>query len=764
MRNRLKGTLLLVAVWATGAIGVSTQFWTTATYEDFRDGNFTDISLNREGAVELAPALEEVFTTDQAVIWAVARDPNGGVYLGTGHGGRVYRLGDNLQGSLFYDAAEPDVFALAVDRQGNVYVGSSPDGKVYKVDPLGRAVEFFAPQARYIWSLAFGPDGDLFVGTGDRGRIYRVQPSGEGELFYDTEQSNVVSLAFGPGDQLIAGTEPNGLLFRISRAGRGFVIYDAPQSEIRSVLAGTDGSIYASAMSGPENRRIRVGGGQQGGRQAPVRATTTITVRAGDDSPFPTPGGPGDGGQPDQGPGEGTAQVRVQAAQPVITGRVVQAGQGRRRRTRSALYRVWPDSTVETLWDSPNESVFDVLVSGEKILFSTDQRGRIYELTPDRRVSLLTETGQGETTRLIPVGDYVLATTANVGKVFRLGTSPATMGSFESEVRDAGTIAGWGQIRWTADVSAGTSLELYTRSGNSSRPDSTWSDWSEPHRQAGGEQITSPPSRYIQWKAVLRSSSDSSPVLREVIVAYLPRNRSPEISDIRVTPRGERRGGGGGGGGQNVTIVNAQGGGRGQRGFSGLGAQRGRSRRGLDVRWTSNDPDQDELSHALYFRGETENEWKLLEENLKTNSFALENDVLPDGRYRLKVLTSDAGANPQRSARSVETISAPFMVDGTPPLVEEAQTNRGPDSATALFRVRDAASVLTRAEYAVDADPLQPLLSEDGIIDSQEEIFTVTVNLLDGREHLLTIRVYDAAGNVGVGKAVWPPTEIGGNR
>jgi hypothetical protein len=46
-------------------------------------------------------------------------------------------------------------------------------------------------------------------------------------------------------------------------------------------------------------------------------------------------------------------------------------------------------------------------------------------------------------------------------------------------------------------------------------------------------------------------------------------------------------------------------------------------------------------------------------------------------------------------------------------------------------------------------------LSEDGIIDSQEETFTVRMNALDGREHLLTIRVYDAAGNVGVGKAVW---------
>ena len=538
------------------------------------------------------------------------------------------------------------------------------------------------------------------------------------------------------GDQLIAGTEPNGLLYRISPAGKGFVIYDAPQSEIRSVLAGADGSIYATAMGGPQDRRIRVRGGQQGGRQAPVRTATTITVRASEDSPFPGPGGPGGGGGQQDPQGDGNARVTVQSVQPTGTRQVVRVGEG--GRTRNALLRVWPDSTVETLWDSANETVFDVLVSGEKVLFSTDQRGRIYELTPDRRVSLLTETGQGETTRLIPFGDSVLAMTANVGKVFRLGTRPAAMGSFESEVKDAGTIAGWGQIRWTGEVSAGAALELYTRSGNSSRPDATWSEWSEAYRQANGERISSPSARYLQWKAVLRSSADRSPVLREVIVAYLPRNRSPKISDIRVTPRSERRSGGGGG--QQVTIVNA-GRGRGtQRGFSGVGAARGQNTRGMDIRWTANDPDQDELAYSLYFRGEAENEWKLLEENVRTSPYALEDDVLPDGRYRLKVVASDAGANAAETFRSAETFSAPFLVDGTPPLVEDAQTSRGPGSATVRFQVRDAASVLTRAEYALDADSLKPLLSEDGIIDSQGETFTITVNPLDGREHLVTVR------------------------
>ena len=760
MRNKLKGALLLAALSASGALGVGTQFWTSSTFDDFQRGSFSDISLNRDGAVQLAPALEEIFNTDQAMIWGTARDNQGNLYLGTGHSGRVFRLGSDWKGSLFFDATEPDVFALAVGPDGNVYVGTSPDGKIYKVDPSGRSAEFFAPQAKYIWSLLFGSDGLLYVGTGDRGRIYRVRPNGEGEVFYDTQQSHVVSLAAGPGEDLIAGTEPNGLLYRISRAGRGFVIYDAPQSEIHSVQATADGSIYASAMSGPEDGRIRLGSAQPSGGQPTVRTTTTITVRADEDSPI-GPGGPpgGGGGQEPQGPGD-AGQGTVQGGQPVIVTGGGRAGDG--RGSRSALYRVWPDSTVETLWNSPRESIFDVLVSDQKVLFSTDERGRIYELTPDRQISLLTQTGQGETTRLIPFGNFVLATTANVGKVFRLDPRPAASGFFESEIRDAGSIAGWGRIRWTADLPPGTTLELYSRSGNSSRPDSTWSDWSGAYRQAGGEQIASPPARYLQWKAMLRSAADRSPVLREVTVAYLPRNRSPEVSEIRVTPRGERGAGGGGGG--NLTVVNAGGGGGTQRGFSGVAAPRQQNTRGLDIRWAANDPDQDELTYALYFRGEEESEWKLLESNVKANSFVLENDVLPDGKYRVRVVASDAGSNPEQTARTAERVSAPFLVDGTPPLVETVQTTRSRDSATARFRVRDAASVLTRAEYAVNSDPLKPLLAQDGIVDSNDEAFVVTVSPLDGREHLLTIRVYDAAGNVGVGKAVWTASESGSGR
>ena len=748
---------LLVSSWAWA---VNTQFWSSATFEDFERGNLDGVSLSREGRMTLAPKLEELFSTDQAMIWAVAQDKQGNVYLGTGHSGKVFRMGPELEGSLFYDAPEPDIFAMAVDNDGRLYVGTSPDGKVYQVDSSGEGREFFDPESKYIWSLAFAADGALYVGTGDRGKIYRVPASGEGELYYDTQQNHIMSLAVTPDNELIAGTEPNGLLYRVSGPGKAFVLYDSPITEIHSVAVSPDGDIFASAMGRPGRGGLRQLGAPVRGGQTPVRTATTITVRAADEPGLPPGGaeeGPGQPGDPSRPGNQLPGQTAVRT-----TGGLPRAQN--RRTTRSALYRVLPGGGVDTLWDSRRENIFDLLPAGEKLLFSTDQKGRIYELTLDRQLSLLAQTDQEQTTRLIPYKDFVLVTTANLGKVFRLGTKPAATGSFESEVRDAGSIARWGQISWSAELPPGSSLELLTRSGNSLKPDSTWSDWSQSYRQAEGEKISSPPARYMQWKAVFRAAASRAPVLSEVTLAYLPQNRAPVMTEVKVIPRG-------GSAPSRPTPANLAASRSIQNLTSGRAAsspstssRRASGQQGLNMTWLANDPDRDELAYELYFRGEGEAEWKPLAKDLKQNYFQLQKDALPDGKYRLKVKASDAGVNPQGMAKTAERISSPFLVDGTPPQVQVQQTSRTGHSATARFRALDQASVLTRAEYAVDAEPPRPLFSGDGIVDSKQETFLVEIDDMAAGEHLITLRVYDSAGNVGVGKALLPASNAGGEQ
>ncbi len=510
--------LLLLAGSVRSVFSSGTTAWEMNSYSDFVRGRFEGISLSREGRLSLAPKIETVFTSDQAVIWSVAQAPDGTLYAATGNHGRVYRIDGAGKSSLLWTASEPEVFAIAVDGAGAVYAGTSPDGKVYRIEN-GKAAEFFNPNTRYIWSLAVGSDGALYVGTGAGGKIFRVESPGKGELYYDTGQSHVTGLAVDARGRLLAGTEPNGILYRITAKDKAFVLYDANLPEIRAIVPMADGTVYAAALGGSIAKRAQAAAQAAQGTSGGVistGATTTITVEA--------QTGPG----AEIKPGEPKPQPQTAPAMPQVTTQfspVVETTGVE----KSAVYRINPDNTVETLWSSKEENVYDLLALERQILFSTDEDGRIYGLSPDRRVTLVAQTNESETTRLLPSEHSVLAATGNMGRIYRLGEKPGPEGFYEAPVHDATTAARWGSLSWRGDVPAGCSLVFRTRSGNSAKPDRTWSDWSEPLANPSGSRIPSPNARYIEWKAEMRGTGGETPILNSVTLAYLPQNSPPVV-------------------------------------------------------------------------------------------------------------------------------------------------------------------------------------------------------------------------------------------
>ena len=147
---------------------------------------------------------------------------------------------------------------------------------------------------------------------------------------------------------------------------------------------------------------------------------------------------------------------------------------------RSAIYRINADNTVETLWSSKDENAYDLLALPNQLLFSTDTNGRIYGLSRDRKITLVMQTNEGEATRLLPAENSVLVATGDMGRIYRLGEVPGGAGYYESPVHDAGTASRWGSLSWRAELASGSTLLFRTRSGNSAKPDKTWSDWSGP--------------------------------------------------------------------------------------------------------------------------------------------------------------------------------------------------------------------------------------------------------------------------------------------
>ncbi len=740
-----RGIIFAAALLMTPAlVASSTTAWEMNSYADFIRGRFDAVSLSRDGRLSLAPKLDTIFSSDQAVVWSVAQAPDGTLYAATGHRGRIYRIDRSGKSSLMWTAQQPEIFAIAVDRAGVLYAGASPDGSIYRIEN-GKATEYFAPKARYIWSLAVGADGVLYAGTGDQGKIFRITGPNQGEVYYETGQSHVTALALDAQSRLLAGTEPNGLLYRISGKDKAFVLYDSSLPEIRAIVPMPDGTVYAAGLGGSVSKRAQ--SAQQalqnltnGSVSAPA---TTITVEAQES-------GPG----PELKPPDAT-KATPQPAAPQVSTQFTPVTDNTNVE-KSAVYRINPDNTVETLWSSKEENVYDLLALENQILFSTDQSGRIYGLSPDRRVTLVLETKEGETTRLMPSEHSILAATGNLGRVFRLGEGPGASGEYEAPVHDAGTAARWGSLSWRSDVPAGASIQFRTRSGNSGKPDRTWSDWSEPLSDPTGSRITSPNARYIQWKADLRGAGGATPAISGVILAYLPQNSPPVIRNISVVQTAAASA-------QNakpaapasaysVTVTDSDS----STTSAGTPTQtlpRASSDQ-ITVSWQADDDDGDRLVYSVYFRGDDENQWKLLKGDTHDNSVTFDADALGDGRYFFRVTASDRESNPPPASRDTQLTSAPILIDNTPPVITIGMVRYSGGSAHVEFSAADAASPLRHCEYSLDAAGWVPVEAADGVIDSLRESFTLDLTKLAPGEHLVVIRTADSANNTGVAKVI----------
>src|SRR2546427_10561495 len=347
---------LLPLAAAIPLLAVNPLFWETRTYDDFRKGKLSNVSLTSDDELILAPRFDLVFNTEQTLVWSIVADSKGNVYLGTGHDGKIFKVDPSGKGTMVVDLSELDVLALAVDGKDVLYAGSSPDGKVYKIEN-GTPKVFFDPHTKYIWSLVFDKQGRLLVGTGDKGVIYRVTPDGNGTAFYNTDETHIVSMAIDKDGNLIAGGDPKGYIYRISPDGKAFVLYDSGMREIHSVAIGPNGTIYASAISG-ESSIMPAAAPPGTGSTSNPQATVTATVNAAAAEPQ-------------------EIQV-IEPLEPVSS--TTPRAQTRRTTTdanaQSAVFEILPDGVVNTLWRSRDEMVLSVLPYDGKVLFSTGAKGR----------------------------------------------------------------------------------------------------------------------------------------------------------------------------------------------------------------------------------------------------------------------------------------------------------------------------------------------------------------------------------------------------
>lgn len=707
--------------------------WETSSRADLLNGEARGVSVTDTGALMLAPRFSQLFDTEQAYIWSSAADERGTVYLGTGHDGRIFRVAADGKGALLYDAPELDVTALVVGRDGALYAGTSPDGKVYRIGADGRAETYFDPTDKYIWSLAVLADGALVIGTGDSGKLYRVTSAGakpEASLLVDINETHVISLAVDANGNLYAGTDPGGLVLRISPEGKAFALFDAPLREIHALSPAADGSIYALALGdAATGSRISTtsapqgaGGGQGGGGVVSVSVTTVD-----------------DGGAQAASFG-GQQQPNVRSRNEL-------------QNARSAVFRLMPDGGTDVLWSSPTVTAFAIAPApqGGSVLVGTSDKGRIYSVTADGRDTLLVQSGEDQISSFVVRGREVFAASSNQGKLFRFASELVSEGTYESPVKDARLVASWGRIWWRGTGQ----VELQTRTGNSERPDMTWSEWSAPYRDSSGAAVTSPRARFIQWRAVLRAPSgvvlapSLPPRIEDVSIAYQPRNVAPEILSIQLLPVGialqqaiqipvdpnlEAAG-------IDPSLVGAP--------AAQIPPRRTFQRGAVSFQWQSEDRNGDELEYAVYYRAVGEQVFHLLKERQRDNFYSVDGAALGDGRYVFKVIASDAPNNAREQSLTGERTSEAVDIDNTLPVVRVVGTPEvAGERVRVRFTVEDASGRIKRADVSVDSAEWQAVFPEDGIADSTRETYALDLPLAVAGEHTITLRAFDASSNV----------------
>jgi len=736
--------------------GATSTAWETSGYANFLKGRFAGISLTEDGDLVAGPQTRFAANLEQPALWSMAAGPDGSVYAASGHGGKVFRVGREGKATVLWSAGEPEVFALCVDAKGALYAGTSPNGAVYRIEANGHATEVWKSSAKYIWALQAAPDGTIFAATGQPGNIYRIPPTGKTELYFQTGQGNVTALAIGTHGHLYAGSDPNGLLYDIDRPNHGTVVMDSSLPEVRAIRVAADGSLYVAAMGGAVSSRSGSATvpSSAASSVATANSPTVITVTA--DASASAPSSAKGENRQVQGavkPSADQAKMQTQAAATAASpsAAVVDTSGAE----KSAIYRIGTDGSVETLRSSKEDNVYDLWLDADgSLLFSTDVHGRIYRWQNDKTM-LLTEPGDGEATRLLQVGTTLYTALSSPARVYAFDLSKSGAGAYESEIHDAASVARWGHLQWHG---SGTGVTFETRTGNSARPDSTWSAWAKPEQRPAGELIGSPLARFIQWRAMWTAGDTEQIDL--VNVPYLPQNAAPVIHGITVTgvtgtnankatvPNANLSGA------YSITVTDT---GEAPVASTSTNAAQAIARQQTtqtQLTWQADDADGDKLMYAIYLRAEGEKDWHLVRDHFFDTTLTLDPDVLGDGRYLFRVVASDAPSNAAGRARQSELVSSPVLVDSTPPMVEIGTPQRRGEALDVEVSATDATSALRRCEYSLDAGLWQPIEATDGITDSPNERFHLHLDKLSAGAHLLVVRVYDAANNAGLAKAL----------
>ncbi len=592
-----------------------------------------------------------------------------------------------------------------------VLVGTGTEGKIFRVS--GGKHELWATTGTWaVSSLAQGWNGDVFAATFPDGKVFKI-PAGHkagaaAEVFATLPGAeDVWSLAFDAKNKaLYAATGPEGKLFRIDQAGKAQVYYKSEDAHVVSVAVADDGTVYTGSSGKALLYKLT----------GPGRATVLHDFDT-DDVRFLAVAPNGALYAVGNKYNEGFVAPKRNKNGPPGPQSVKSPRPG-----KGYLMRFSKDGALEQMLENDDSHFLSLALddTGQPYL-GTAAEGRVYTVDDNHLERLMAKVDERGIGALAVAGK----------KRFLVGSDPVvfheikgvggTDAVWTSKVLDAGLRATYGHLTWR---SSGP-VELSIRSGNTATPDTTWNAWSAALGAPGHPKME--PARYTQIRA--RFNKDAAAALREVNLYFVTDNARAIITSIDASQRAF---------GKSL-----------RQGLQASGGEAPRAGSSVKVSWRVDNPDQDEMRYRLFYRLDSETQWRPMlrpSEKLTSTDYTWDTSSMPEGTYRIMVEGTDELSNPPDRVTKHSLVSGPVLVDNTPPVFKSLDL-RG---RRLTGEVVDGVGPIARIEVSVaGTDEWRPLFPKDGIFDSPAEAIDADISaVVPPGSHIVAVRAYDTAGNL----------------
>ncbi len=585
-----------------------------------------------------------------------------GLYLATGNEGKLVHV---EKGKATVRASSSKMALTSVTEAfGKILVSTLPGGQILQL--VGDKLEPFADLGKdtHIWALSYDSQaGALYAATGPDGKLYRIVSDGTTQVYFDSEESHLVSVLVDAG-RVLVGSSGEARLYEVKGPGRASVLYDFETTEVRAIVSAPDGSLYAAV------NELKGGGG----------ASSIDKTK---------PGAPNS-----RGATSGSGQLfRFSSAGP------------------------------EELFASKDEHFVSLSLDENGLpLLGTGIEGRLIRIGRDHNSAVLSDVEERQVSAAFvdKKGGYVVTSDPVVVRPIQARFGHEA--TWTSEVLDCGIRARFGRPSW--DQRGKVSFEA--RSGNTKKPDNSWSAWSPALSTAAAVKV--PQGRYLQLRARLESEDAS---IERIDVPYVTDNLRAVVTRVEAKTKASTSG---------------------SSGVSESGSPLdGKTSSKVKLSWKVDNPDEDQLRYRVEFRPKEGGTWvDALEPGAvhQGTSFDWMTNDLPEGKYVVRVTASDELSNPPARVQRHSFLSDPILVDNTAPrffglkLSPQLLKGRVDDGIGPIQRLE------VRAAGHVEWIPFEP---DDGIFDQKGESFSFDYSSLDAQPgSLLTIRAFDTAGNFDV--------------